>query len=500
VSSLVRVVAPLRDLPRAGTLALLWLVTLGWFVEAPSWNQNSRLALTRAIVEHGTTQIDAYHFTTGDKSRRDGHWYCDKAPGVSLLAVPPYAVFHALRRATGRPPPGVDVVPLDPLDRALERAPAPDALAPGDRLVFDPAHRVALWVCRMASVGVLALVGGAALFLLLLARTGRRDVALAVAATWAFATPALPYGAAFYGHQACAGALVAGFALVALAPDDRSGRGRLAALAGALLGIAVVCEYPAAAPAAAIWAWALARRGPKFAGAMALGAAPLAALLAAYHAAAFGHPLATGYDFVDRPEFAQGMAVAYGLHAPDPRALLELTFGSYRGLFYVAPVSILAVWGLGAALVGDARRDETALAIAIVAYYLGLNAGYYMWDGGAAFGPRHCVPMLPFLALGLAPALEAIPRAYGVLAALSALYMFAAAAAGPEAPQHGDPLWGHALPRLFQSDPPGATDIGRLFGLPGGVGLVLLAAAWAAWMAAGGALRDLRIPRPGLFP
>ena len=40
----------------------------------------------------------------------------------------------------------------------------------------------------------------------------------------------------------------------------------------------------------------------------------------------------------------------------------------------------------------------------VIGFYLALNSGYYMWDGGAALGPRHCVPMLPFLALGLVAA------------------------------------------------------------------------------------------------
>ncbi|MEM6993273.1 MAG: hypothetical protein AAF721_22360, partial [Myxococcota bacterium] len=72
-------------------LALALLFTYGFFVDAPAWNQNSRLALTRALVEDHTTAIDRYHVTTGDKSKRGEHFYSDKAPGVSLLATVPYA-------------------------------------------------------------------------------------------------------------------------------------------------------------------------------------------------------------------------------------------------------------------------------------------------------------------------------------------------------------------------------------------------------------------------
>ena len=58
------------------------------------------------------------------------------------------------------------------------------------------------------------------------------------------------------------------------------------------------------------------RRGPRFAAWTALGGLPCALVLAAYHLAAFGHPLKTGYDFVYLAEFAEGMRVNYGIHAP----------------------------------------------------------------------------------------------------------------------------------------------------------------------------------------
>jgi hypothetical protein len=476
-------------LPRPGALALLLLITFGYFIGPPGWNQNSRLALTRALVEDQTTTIDAHHHTTGDKSFRAGHFYSDKAPGLSLLATLPYAGFYALRKATGRSLPGVTVVPLDPIERAAERAPPPDQLGPGDRLVYDNAHRVALYVCRVFTTTLLSLAGLAAFFLLMLRQLGDARRATLVTLVYGLATPAFAYGTSFYAHQPCAAALLFAFAIIVLLPEDFEPRGRerLAPLvAGASLGLAVLLEYPAAVPALLITLFALARRGRRFAAWTIVGGAPFALVLGAYHQIAFGHPLSTGYDYVYLERFAEGMAVNYGIGAPDAAVLLELLFGSYRGLFYVAPVLLLAVWGLY--LHADRRQRspagfrrlsklELALAIAIVAYYLLLNAGYYMWDGGASLGPRHCVPMLGFLALGLAPALLRLPRAFAVLAAFSFLQMLAVAAA-PEAPQHGDPIWGYAFPRLLGFDDSGATNVGRLLGLPGPLGLLPLAAAW----------------------
>src|SRR5262245_62035968 len=86
--------------PTGAVAAPLFVLVFGayaYFYQGGGWSTNSRFDLTRAIVERGTVAIDAFHENTGDKSERDGHYYCDKAPGLSWLAVPPYALAHAVR-------------------------------------------------------------------------------------------------------------------------------------------------------------------------------------------------------------------------------------------------------------------------------------------------------------------------------------------------------------------------------------------------------------------
>ena len=480
-----------------GPLALAALCSYAYFIGPPAWNQNSRLALTRALVERGSPIIDEYHATTGDKSLRDGHFYSDKAPGASLLALPAYALVYAATRLTGAELPEVRVVPLDPAAELAGQHPDPDARAPGDRLAYNQAYRTALYVCRLLSTSLLAVVGVAALYLLVLRQHGgarsARARAAQVAVLYGLATPALVYSTALYGHQPCADLLLLGLAVALLSEETARSR-TTALLSGLCLGLAVVCEYPAAVPVLMIFGFVAWRRGPGFAAWSALGGLPCALGLAAYHLVAFGHPLKTGYDFVYLAEFAEGMRVNYGIHAPDPAVALELLFGRFRGLFYLAPVLILAAWGLVAQAFQAAPKDLSSrtwperhvarLGLAIVGFYLALASGYYMWDGGATVGPRHCVPMLPFLALGLTPALRLVPGAVAALGAVSAAQMLAAAAAAPEAPQFGDPLWGHAWPHLLGSQPGygGATNLGLLLGLPGLLSVLpLLALWWWTW-------------------
>jgi hypothetical protein len=454
------------------------LATYAYFVGAPAWNQNSRFALTRAIVAGHTFAIDPYHATTGDKSWRDGHYYCDKAPGASWLATPAYALFHAARRVTGGELPDVAVRSLDPRDRVLARAPDPADLEPGDRLHYNNAYRLGLYLCTLLSTGLLCALAAWAVY-----RIARRDLradeALArrVAVTQALATPALAYATSFYGHATCGAALVIAYWLLTMPRPQR----RHALAMGALAGLAVATEYPAAAVAAVLWGLGAWWHGRAFAGWSALTAAGWALALAGYHQIAFGHPLATGYDFLVTPQFAEGMRVNYGIAAPDPATGLQLLFGTYRGLFYLSPVLLVAAWGLWCDVVStDARaRRHATVALVVALYYWLLNAGYFMWDGGSAAGPRHMVPMLGFFGLGLVTAWRRAPQITTVLAAVSTVQMLMIASVGPEAPRSGNPLWEYAWGHLWAADQgQGATNLGRLLGLPGLTSLLPLAAVW----------------------
>src|SRR5207249_872315 len=80
------------------------LASYAYFYEGGGWNQNSRFALVRAIVEHRTLRIDEYASSTGDRALWNDHYYSDKAPGASLLAVVPVAAAAAMARVVGVPP------------------------------------------------------------------------------------------------------------------------------------------------------------------------------------------------------------------------------------------------------------------------------------------------------------------------------------------------------------------------------------------------------------
>jgi hypothetical protein len=346
--------------PRHGVglvLGLLCLLSYAWFYQGGGWNQNSRFDLTRAIVEQHSFAIDAYAANTGDIAARDGHLYCDKAPGQSLLAAPVYALFMW----------GTEQPTTAQLNQAAYVITLATAAVPG---------ALAVWL----------------VFVLLLSWGAREAWALACALGYGLATMAWPYSTMLFGHQLVAALLLSAFAL--LLRDDLRARSTVVC-AGLLLGLACLVEYQALLGAFAIGALAL-RWGWRGALTLTVGALPPMLLLAFYHWQAFGAPWMLAYEYSTMPFRHQGFFMGLGI--PDFSVLREITVGPYRGMFYSAPWLLLAVPGCLVWL-RSARRLAALSAAAVVLLYFWMNASLVDWQGGWTYGPRFLVPSLPFLAL-----------------------------------------------------------------------------------------------------
>src|SRR5262245_26979898 len=61
----------------------------------------TRLGLTLSIVGSGRLDIDRFAEYTSDKALVDGHYYTDKVPGLSFLAIPVIAAVGLVIIATG---------------------------------------------------------------------------------------------------------------------------------------------------------------------------------------------------------------------------------------------------------------------------------------------------------------------------------------------------------------------------------------------------------------
>lgn len=369
-------------------LFLLVWASCAWF---GSWELNpnnaTRMFAALSIVEDGDATIDEWSALTIDKAVFDGHLYLDKAPGMTLMALPAVAVTAALSPVRSR-------------DYAFKTF--------GN---VDLARFLRLRV-RLASATGPALLTALAAVLLFdmgLALTGSARGALAAALAYALGTPAWGWSTTIMGHAPVAALLV--IALWAGWRGSGDARIRFPIVLGASLGWAVVVEYQAvlAGSALALWAaWRVWGRPWRWSFLLAASAAGVTALipLVGYNLFAFGTPLRVGYQGVVGFEgMNQGL---FGLGVPSADVLWEILFGTRRGLIWVAPVLVLAP--LGYARMTD-PRDLGRIAGVVGAVVLLVNAAYVYWDGGNATGPRHAIPLVGVAALGIAGLWRGLTRA-----------------------------------------------------------------------------------------
>lgn len=434
-----------------GFLVLIVVLTAAYFVPRGfSWNADSHLFLTASIVDRGTLNIDPLAPYTGDKAFANGHYYSDKAPGLSLLAVPVYAVLK-YSLLGGHPYSSLFTVPE------------------AQRIDFLVRDLLAI-VYGAIPTGILTVL--LASFLAHFGLSERWRVALAL--TYALGTIAHPFASQFFSHQLAAALIFGAFVLLHRLRHGELGE-RFAILAGLLLGYAFITEYPTAliALALALYAFTTPATGRHLAGWIAVGAVPPLLVGALYNTLAFGGPLSQGYAHLAGPQvFRTGQAQGImGVTFPHLDALWQTTFGPYRGIFLISPLLLLAIPGFIILWRRAEWLAETRLWLAIVAVYGLFSISYFAWDGGFSMGPRQFLPALPFLMLPigelLRPAHDRRWRvAAAVLAAWSIVVVEAATAVGALFdPKYTSPLTQYVLPRLLA----GRLDNnwGLLFGLRG---------------------------------
>lgn len=420
--------------PEAWVFVIL-LGSYAFFWQARDWNSASRLMLTYAIVDRGTIILDGLEKQTGDIAWFRGRYYSDKLPGYSLLAALPYAI---ARTTLGLPP----------HPRNLEG------------VAYWPAD---YWT----TLGTSALLSAACGALLTsLARSlgcGPRR-SLLVGLGYGLATPAYAYATMSYGHQASAFALLASFAL--LWGEEKQRPALRAFLAGVLAAYASVIEIQVGPVSAILGLYLLAlvllgRRKPARLGEFAVGASLPTLLLLGYNFLAFGSPWDMGYFHHATAEFQQVHSAEnpLGLRGIAWSRAIPLLWGGYRGLFFYAPILVLAIPGWCVL----AKRREwgmTVVSASTVSAIFLVNLSYPEWTGGWSTGPRLLVPLLPFAMLPVAALLAAGGRLTTWVAAglslVGAVLMFLFQGIGAHVPQFvADPLRDVVLPLWSGADLPG---------------------------------------------
>ncbi len=337
----------------------------------PNTNERVRIYLTMALVEEGTVVLDRPVQRFGvslDRAEREGRIYCDKAPGLSFLAIPSYLIVRGIEMVRG------SRIPL----------------------------YLVIYLARIFTVGLLSALALAALFRFLRERVGEA-LAGFCASVYFLGTIAFPFSAVFFGHQAAASLTF--FALYFLCRGRSSGRRGPVLTAGFLAGLAALVEYPAVLIGIGLFfLLALRRRDHFLVPSFVAGLLPAAAALLIYNRAAFGGCLDFGYAYTGHYFHLRGLADAAwtsALSLPGPLRIVQMVFSPYRGLFFFSPVLLFGLLGLPELR----RRSGWTAAFLLVVFslaYFFLNASLREWEGGWSPGLRHLAPILPFWIIPLA--------------------------------------------------------------------------------------------------
>ena len=282
-------------------------VAYAYFYQGGGWNQNSRFALVRAIVEQQTLRVDDTAYfdgrrITGDLANYKGHLYSDKAPGVALAAVP--------------------------------------VVAAARTFVEHPASREGIailsYVATVLTAALPSMLAAVLVFYLAGALGASHGAAVVGALVFGLGSPAWAYATLFYGHALATACLVAAFsAAVALRRFSSRARDRLmATIVGAGGGWATVTEYTAVVPAAiiALLVFLCARsevpgRRRRVIADLAVAAVACGAVLGLFNVVSFGGPFNLGYTYlVGFQEMAQG---SFAFSAPASGVIWALLFGQY---------------------------------------------------------------------------------------------------------------------------------------------------------------------------
>jgi hypothetical protein len=349
-------------------------------------NVVTRMGLTLSIIENHSIKINKFQKATIDKAYNKGNYYSDKAPGLSLTALPSAAIAHAALQFNNA---YVSLIKSQKVTRAFG------------------------FIVHFSTIFTSGL--GTAITALVLYFTALRIGATITGAVFAMlsfglASPAWGWATAFFGHATASSCLFLAFAIIfhlRHSPPDTRRDTCFGFLLGALLSWAVVVEFTSAISAALIGIYALMTgirwdRNRQIRGllAAATGLIIFISPLLAYNSIAFGSPFVIGYQHVVGFDgMKQGF---FGITFPNLSILWQILFSQYRGIFWISPILLLTPVGIYHLWRLKNYQAEWMTIIMISAYYLLLNSAYHFWDGGYSTGPRHVTPMLPFLCLPLA--------------------------------------------------------------------------------------------------
>lgn len=376
----------------------VWIVYM-FFISGygGNWMADSMLGLTLSVVDDHSFFIDKYVKGGEDNAFFNGHYYSGFAPGASFLAVPVYFIFK----------PVFTIIPHNFLGY-------PDIQM---RVIFLNI------ITTIFITSLLAALTSVFVYRFLNNFTKRASLKLLVTFIFSFATLYFLYATTFDSKIISTFFVFIAFYMLFNMKKSNNYKPSTLFFSGILLGFAVTTEYSQLISLALLSLYLLTFLRNRKIFYYALGVLIPLLFLLAYHQAVFGSPFVTPYshrasayaNLYDVKDFGFSPQTAYGL-----------SFSPFRGFFFYMPVMLLSFYGL---YLGFRKKKYTAELLLVLLLFLGFfiynvslrNIGF--WSAGCSFGPRHLLPVIPFIILPLAFITDKIGRLLVLILALISFFI-----------------------------------------------------------------------------
>ncbi len=418
----------LRSMVLASLTLVAFFYVFPYYPQINNPNENVRLYMTAAIVEHGSYEITPLRQRwgwTNDAGKVGNEYYSVKAPGTTFLGVPGYAAYYAYTQATGTE-----------LDRT-----------------------VALYICRVTASVLPTLV-----FLLFFYRFLGRFTRFAFVRDGVFLSVALGsllygYGLLFVSHTLSAATAFGAFMML-LRASPRTSASR-AFLIGLLASSVTLFEYPGffVSVVLSVYAAYLFRLSRPLLG-YCLGALIPVVLMMHFQYEAFGNPFSPGHLHVETDAFRAAHEEGfYGADVFHWDGAFNMLFSPSVGLFLLTPILFFSVPGAIDAVRKSRSRLPFTLRRGALPSILSFLFTYVLiclmnnWRAGWSVGPRYLAVTVPFVAFLAIPLLnkfaERAPRLTAVMMTGSTLVAFVASGIASAYYPHIPVAFGNPLRDFF---------------------------------------------------
>ncbi len=398
-------------------IAVFFLIFSSW----SGWNESSRIFLTKSIVDDGVFTINNYAHKTGDKSYYEGNYYSDKMPGTSFLSVP----FFLLSRDSNVSHFNDVFISNSSLDNYQQSYP--------DSFNFS------VFLATYFLSGLATVLTALLLYKISEEFIANQKIRYLIPIIFCLGTIAISGAIYLQGHATAAFYCFSSFFIFYY--KEKIFPKFWPLLSGLMLGIAFLIEMTAFFLFILLYLAFLTKKQYKESLFYLIGFLSICILLLGYNYLNFNNPLEFGYfnlewekghvsGEVDFDYYNQKMRDDLSLEKFDKgmekfipiNLLLNPTFWSYRfiiilrilfslerGLFILSPILLLSLFGFPYFY---KKRKDIFFSILFFIFMLlwFKSTPYIKWWGGASFGVRHLIIMIPFLIVLMMPVLNRLKK------------------------------------------------------------------------------------------